>query len=302
MSPPIVDSLQRTMLEEHATGSKIRDALLWFYDPLAIVHAPRLRTRGVIYDCMDELSNFVGAPPMLRQRERDLFGLADLVFTGGHSLYEAKRSHHPRVYAFPSSVDAAHFGKARSTLAEPDGQRGIPHPRIGFFGVIDERMDLELVRAVAEARPHYQFVFIGPVAKIDHARLPRLPNIHWLGARGYDELPPYIASWDVAMMPFARNEATRFISPTKTLEYLAAGKPVVSTSIRDVVRPYGEEGLVRIADTPSAFAAALDGAIAERTTEEGRRRRAAADAMLAQTSWDRTWARMNELLAELSRA
>jgi UDP-galactopyranose mutase len=281
----------RRLLDDLVALARIRDPILWFYTPMAIAHAPHVAPRAIVYDCMDELSNFRGAPAMLRDRERELFERADLVFTGGRSLYEAKRSRHPHVYEFPSSVDFQHFAKARSPGIEPVDQRAIPHPRLGFFGVVDERMDLDLLEAVADMRPDLHFVIIGPVVKIDPLTLPIRPNIHWLGKKRYDELPSYIAHWDVAIMPFARNDATRFISPTKTLEYLAAGKPVVSTSIHDVVHPYGEEGFVRIADSPSEFTAAASAALAPNDPRAGDR-----EAMLARTSWDDTWARMNALL------
>jgi UDP-galactopyranose mutase len=196
-------------------------------------------------------------------------------------------------------VDAAHFRRARAALPEPDDQRRIPPPRLGYFGVVDERMDLELVRAVAESRPDLQIVLVGPVVKIDPASIPSLPNVHHLGQKRYEELPAYIAGWDVAIMPFARNDATKFISPTKTLEYLAAGRPVVSTSIRDVVHPYGDEGLVRIADAPKDFIAAVDASLAERGDAAAARRASARDALLEQTSWDKTWARMHALVAEV---
>ena len=178
---------------------------------------------------------------------------ADLVFTGGQSLYEAKRGQHPRVFAFPSSVDAAHFARARRATDDPADQAAIPHPRLGFFGVIDERMDLDLLAAIADARPDWHLVIIGPVVKVDPASYRERANIHYLGKKDYQELPGYLAGWDVALLPFAINESTRFISPTKTPEYLAAGKPVVSTPIRDVVRPYGMRGLVHIAATADDF-------------------------------------------------
>jgi UDP-galactopyranose mutase len=196
------------------------------------------------------------------------------------------------VHAFPSSVDVAHFATARRPLPDPADQAAIAHPRLGFFGVVDERMDLELLAAVADARPDWQLVIVGPVVKIDPASLPRRPNLHFLGGKLYTELPTYLANWDVALMPFARNESTRFISPTKTPEYLAAGKPVVSTSIRDVVRPYGDLGLVRIADTPEDFVRACEAALTEdRATWLPR-----VDSHLATMSWDNTWAGMKALL------
>jgi UDP-galactopyranose mutase len=245
---------------------------------------------------MDELAAFAGAPPELTRLERDLFARADVVFTGGHTLYEAKRSSHHNVHAFPSSVDVAHFARARAGVADPADQRTIPRPRLGYFGVIDERMDYELLRGVAAARPEWQIVLIGPTAKVDPASLPVAGNLHYLGPKLYADLPEYIAGWDVAILPFARNDATRFISPTKTPEYLAAGKPVVSTSIRDVVRPYGDLRLARIADTTDAFVAAVEAALAENADE----RRRAADAFLANLSWDRTWSAMRQLMEQVA--
>jgi UDP-galactopyranose mutase len=243
---------------------------------------------------MDELSAFAGAPPELQVLERELFTRADVVFTGGHSLYEAKRAHHHNVHAMPSSVDAAHFSLGRARTVDPPDQARLPKPRIGFFGVIDERMDYALLRGLAAARPDWHLVLIGPTAKIDPAALPQAPNLHYLGAKSYAELPTYIAGWDVAMLPFARNESTRFISPTKTPEYLAAGKPVVSTSIRDVVRPYGQQGLARIADDVPGFVAAIEGALREDRTARLR----AADAFLTHMSWDGTWLQMQQVIED----
>lgn len=295
----IAEHAQRLLIDGLVERANVRDPLLWFYTPMALGYARDLHASAIVYDCMDELSGFLHAPPELVRRERELFAVADLVFTGGHSLFEAKRAHHPNAHAFPSSVDAAHFEQARRHLPEPADQAGIPRPRLGFFGVVDERMDVALVDDVAAARPDLQLVVLGPVVKIDPAGLPRRPNIHWLGQKKYDELPRYIASWDVAIMPFARNDATRFISPTKTLEYLAAGKPVISTSIRDVVRPYGEQGLVRIADEPEQFIAAVDAALAERGTPQAAAAHVTRDTFLARTSWDITWRRMNALVADV---
>ena len=292
------DRLLNGLLHGLVTRAQLRRPLLWFYTPMAVRMARGIPAAGLVYDCMDELSHFHGAPAELTQREAELFEAADVVFTGGHSLYEAKRSRHPRVYAFPSSVDFAHFARARSPRPEPPDQEAIPRPRVGFFGVIDERLDTALIDAIAATRPDLHLVLVGPVVKIDPARLPRRPNIHWLGQKQYSELPSYIAGWDVAFMPFARNDATKFISPTKTLEYLAAGRPVISTSIRDVVQPYGNEDLVRVADDPRAFIAAIDAALAERGTPAERAHARARDAMLAQTSWDHTWGRMHALIHE----
>ena len=284
----------RGLLDELFVWWDIRDYVLWYYTPMALPFTRHLRPLATVYDCMDELSAFKGAPAEMRQAEAELMARADLVFTGGLSLYEAKRPQHPRVYAFPSSVDVAHFARARAAGEDPADQARIPRPRLGFFGVIDERMDLELIAGVADARPDWQLIMVGPVVKIDPAELPRRANIHYLGAKSYAELPAYLAGWDVALLPFARNEATRFISPTKTPEYLAAGRPVVSTPIRDVVRPYGERGLARIAGSAPEFVAAVEAALGEDARERVER----GDDFLARTSWDRTWARMEALIGQ----
>jgi UDP-galactopyranose mutase len=283
---------QRELLDEWLREEHIHSFILWYYTPMALAFTDHWNALTVVYDCMDELSAFKGAPATLKQYEAALLKRASLVLTGGQSLYEARRHTHPNIHPFPSSVDVAHFSRARWITEDPDDQRPIPHPRLGFFGVIDERMDLELLDGAAAARPDWQFVMVGPVVKIDRAALPQRSNVHYLGAKSYDDLPRYLAGWDVALLPFARNEATRFISPTKTPEYMAAGKPVVSTSIRDVVRPYGQQGLVRIADTVPAFVASCQAAMAEDVS----RRITRADAFLRQTSWDGTWNRIRRLM------
>jgi len=268
--------------------------ICWYYTPMAIAWTRNLQPEVVIYDCMDELSAFNGASPTLKNYEAELFSRANIVFTGGQSLYESKVNQHPNIYAFPSSVDVAHFAQGRTIKEEPADQANIPHPRLGFYGVIDERMDIELLAGIAEARPDWHLVIIGPVVKIDPTILPQHENIHYLGGKDYKELPTYLAGWDLAMLPFARNESTRFISPTKTPEYLAAGKPVVSTSIRDVVRPYGDSKLVRIADTIEEFVAAAEQAMQQDSPVSGWLSRV--DAFLEQISWDRTWASMMQLI------
>jgi UDP-galactopyranose mutase len=272
----------------------IRDYVCWYYTPMALPFTRQLSPVAVVYDCMDELSGFKGAPENLRTLEQELFRRADLVFTGGQSLYEAKREQHTAVYPFPSSIDREHFMQARKYIDDPEDQKAIPYPRLGFFGVIDERLDIELLDALARARPEWHFVMLGPVVKIDPASLPSHQNIHYLGAKSYSDLPAYVANWDVALLLFARNEATRFISPTKTPEYLAAGKPVVSTPIEDVIRPYGERRLVHIAGTPADFIAAIEGIL---TAESNRDLwLTEVDAFLARMSWDETWWRMSQLI------
>jgi UDP-galactopyranose mutase len=283
---------QRLLMRQLIRTQRISEYLLWYYTPMALAYTDRLSPLAVIYDCMDELSAFKGAPPALKRLEAELMRRASVVLTGGQSLYEAKRHQHANIHPFPSSVDVEHFAQARRITDDPRDQAPIPQPRLGFFGVIDERMDLALLDGLAAARPDWHIVMIGPVVKIDPASLPRRGNIHYLGPKRYEELPGYVAGWDVALLPFARNEATRFISPTKTPEYMAAGKPVVSTSIRDVVRPYGQKGLVRIADDVPAFVRACAAAMAEDPIE----RNTQADAFLRQTSWDGTWNRIRLLV------
>ena len=283
---------QRAILDQVISANGITRFVLWYYTPLAWKFSDHLHPDTIVYDCMDELSAFKNAPPELAILEESLLKRADVVFTGGHSLYEAKKHLHHNMHSMPSSVDVKHFASARSISVDPADQRELPRPRLGFFGVLDERLDLPLLRGIAEARPGWQLVMIGPVVKIDSADLPRLPNIHYLGAKRYEELPAYLAGWDLALLLFARNEATRFISPTKTPEYLAAGKPVVSTSIRDVVTPYGDRDLVRIADSVENFVDSCADALRE--VPEPRRIRA--DVFLRGTSWDRTWAKTAALV------
>jgi UDP-galactopyranose mutase len=247
---------------------------------------------------MDELSLFLGAPPELLTREAALLESADVMFTGGPSLFRAKQSRHPNVHCFPSSVDAAHFRTARSgtesAVAEAEDQAGLPRPRLGFYGVIDERLDLPLLDFVADARPDWQIVLVGPVVKIDPASLPRRQNIHYFGQRSYDELPRYLQGWDVCLLPFARNDATRFISPTKTLEYMAAELPIVSTPIADVAGPYGH--IVYLGASPEEFLAACQAALDSAPVERARRITRMRE-VLAGTSWDVTVSAMEKLLA-----
>jgi UDP-galactopyranose mutase len=280
---------QRRLLDRFLSDRCLERFDSWFYTPMALSFTAHLHPRVTVYDCMDELSAFLGAPPELIEREKELFRVADVIFTGGQSIYEAKRSEHSNVHAFPSSIEVPHFAQARAVQSDPSDQAGIPNPRVGFFGVLDERFDSALVSEVARLRPHVHFILLGPVVKIDPAQLPTASNIHYLGSKSYAELPRYLAGWDAAIMPFALNDSTRFISPTKTPEYLAAGKRVVSTPIKDVVMGYGMPGLVEIAATASQFATALDRAISADHDAEWSQR---VERKLAESSWDLTWAAM----------
>lgn len=281
-------TLQRELLRDLFELHRIDKHVLWYYTPMALPFSRHLTPKAIVYDCMDQLSAFQGAPRELSALERELFAVSDIVFTGGRSLYDEKRTSHPNVHLFPSSVDVAHFAKARRPLAPPPDQVAITGPRIGYCGVIDERMDLELLAGMADLRPDWNFVMVGPVVKVDPAILPQRKNIHYVGGKAYKDLPAYLAGWDAAMMPFAKNDSTRFISPTKTPEYLAAGRPVVSTTIADVVEPYGRLGLARIADSPESFVSAISEGIASRNESW----LAAVDKHLATMSWNTTWAQM----------
>lgn len=283
------------LFDELFMNQNIRNYFFWYYTPMAYEWTKHKEPQAIVYDCMDELSAFKNAPPQLIEREKEIFKVADLVFTGGQSIFEAKRDKHERVFAFPSSIEVEHFAKARKITEEPADQTSIPHPRLGFIGVIDERLDTELIGEIADLKPEWQFVMVGPVVKISEEELPRAANIHYLGGKKYDELPDYLAGWDVALLPFALNDSTKFISPTKTPEYLAAGLPVVSTPIRDVVRPYGEMGMVHIADNPAGFVQSCESALSEDKTERLKK----VDEFLSHNSWDKTQKQMADLINEV---
>lgn len=291
--------LQRTLIDTLLVEQHIRQYALWYYTPMAFAFSHHLRPHLTVYDCMDELSAFLGAPKSLLEQERQLMSRADLVFTGGYSLYEAKQQRHPQVFAFPSCIDYNHFSQARTSatasgLPDPADQQDIPGPRIGYSGVIDERLDLALLAELARRNPDWQFVLLGPVVKINPDHLPKGPNLHYLGMKAYDELPAYFSNWQAAMMPFAINEATRYISPTKTPEYLAAGLPVVSTPIRDVLRTYGGWEQVVIADSVSAFESGLSAKLTGGANQDAEP--AEMDRFLRDQSWDNTWQQMQRIL------
>lgn len=288
---------QRSLLDALLVRQRISNPLLWYYTPHALAFSGHLAGAAVVYDCMDELSAFLGADPSLPVLERDLLARASVVFTGGFSLYEAKRQQHSNIHPFPSGVDVAHFRPARQRLPEPSDQQLIPHPRLGFYGVIDERLDQALLAELAALRPDWQIILIGPVVKVDPATLPRSGNLHYLGGKAYNELPAYVSSWDVALMPFAINAATRFISPTKTPEYLAAGCPVVATPIVDVVRQYGAVEAVRIAPTAAAFVTAIEAVLGPAGRSEQWSNDV--DELLAAAGWDSIWQRMAKLIEEV---
>jgi UDP-galactopyranose mutase len=285
----------RELVERLVEREQLSDYVVWFYSPMALPLIQGLSPAAIVYDCMDELSAFLNAPKQLMQRERALFKIADIVFAGGPSLYRTKSREHHAVYCFPSSVDVGHFGRARDPEIEHGEQRSICGPKLGFYGVIDERLDLQIISRLASAHRRWQIMMVGPVVKIDPMNLPRAANIHYFGQRSYDELPQFLAGWDVCLLPFALNQATQFISPTKTLEYMAAHKPIVSTPITDVAQSCGH--VLRVAEGADSFIRACEESLAESALER-QRRVAAMDETVANTSWDTTATGMRNLIVE----
>lgn len=285
-------SAQKQILKTFLKEKSLSDFIFWYYTPMALEFSAEYFPSLVIYDCMDELTGFKNAPTELSYLEKELLTRADVVFTGGQSLYEAKKHQHQNIHPFPSSIDKKHFAKARKRIAGPADQVNISGKKFGFYGVIDERFDHQLIGKVASARPDWNFVLIGPVVKIDPAILPKNKNIHYLGGKSYEELPSYLAGWDVAMIPFLLNESTRYISPTKTPEYLSAGIPVISTPIRDVINPYGMLNLVSIINNAEQFIASAESELAKSKKEW----LTEVDSFLANKSWDQTWSDMMDLI------
>lgn len=281
------------MIDRILEDQGIKTYSCWYYTPMALMYTSHLTPQITIYDCMDGLSAFRFAPPELLQLENELFRKADVVFTGGHTLYEAKKSHHHNIHHFPSSIDKYHFKAARYNTVDAEDQKHIPDPRFGFYGVIDERFNIDLLREVSSHRPDWHFIIIGPIVRIDLNDLPRADNIHYLGPKTYAELPTYISHWDIGMVMFAINEFTEFISPTKTPEYLAAGLPVISTPIKDVVKPYGEKSLVYIAHDAETFIKYGERELSKTCRKEWL---AKVDQFLADKSWDDTFEKMNSLI------
>ncbi len=292
LSADEIITVQKRLLDNFFNTTDLSQYVFWYYTPMAIPFTAHLHPFVTVYDCMDELSNFKFAPAEIKQYEELLFQKADVAFTGGHTLYQAKKNKHNNIHPFPSSIDRQHFMQARQIEIEPSDQQNIPAPRLGFYGVIDERFDLDLLREMAEQRPGWQFVILGPVVKIDPVTLPTLPNVHFLGGKSYHELPAYLSGWDVALIPFLINESTKYISPTKTPEYLSAGVPVISTPISDVVKPYGDEGLVKIASDAGEFINAAE----ELLHIDLDHFLSFSDEFLSKQSWDLTFEQMNDLV------
>ncbi len=284
------------LLDSFLQSINLEDTAFWYYTPMALLFSGHHKARVTIYDCMDELAAFKFAPAELKNLEEELMSKADVVFTGGRSLYNAKKDRHANIHPFPSSIDKNHFSQARNmATVTPLDQANIPHPRIGFFGVIDERFDIELLDNVATEKPDWHFVVIGPVVKIDPASLPNKHNIHYLGIKSYTDLPQYLGGWDIAMIPFQINESTKFISPTKTPEYLTAGVPVISTPIEDVIEPYGNGKHVHIVSCAQEFIMAGEEILTDGRSDAWL---SGVDAFLATNSWDNTLTNMLSRIKE----
>ena len=287
-----INQLLEDLMHKFLKKEDMSKFIFWYYTPMALMFSESFVPHLIVYDCMDELSQFKFARPELKILEVKLLERADVVFTGGVSLYEAKKNQHQNIHPFPSSIDREHFIKGRRKNLEPSDQKKITGTKLGFYGVIDERFDLELIESIAQMRPEWQIILLGPVVKIDPESLPKRSNIHYLGPKEYQDLPAYLSGWNVALLPFLLNDATKYISPTKTPEYLAAGKPVVSTAIKDVVNPYGVKGLVKIADNASEFVSAVEDHL--KTPHEKWLPRV--DQFLVKNSWDITQGKMLELI------
>lgn len=282
----VVDQERRRLVQEALRSDRLAGQferpVQWFYDPMAVTaFAGHMNECATVYDCMDELSKFKGAPPEIVQRERQLLSVADVVFTGGRKMYEAKSAYHNNCHFYGCGVDVEHFGKARqpSTAIPPELAR-LPKPILGFFGVVDERMDYELVARLADANPGWSVVIVGPMIKIDPATVPQRPNLHWLGGREYKDLPAICGGFDVCLMPFAMNQHTEFINPTKSLEYMATGRVVISSAVPDVVTNFGH--IVKVARSHDEFIELCHQAIADRDADAVSR----GLAMAADNSWE----------------
>ncbi|TCD08341.1 glycosyltransferase family 1 protein [Pedobacter frigidisoli] len=284
-------SIMRSLLSHFLDGANLKDWIFWYYTPMSLRFSDHFSAGLTVFDCMDELSAFDFAPKDLVALEMSLLKTADIVFTGGHSLHEVKRHLHDNIHVFPSSIDKEHFSLARTLNNEPEDQKNISGIKLGFIGVIDERFNAELIRQVAEMRPEWQLILLGPIVKISVDSLPSGPNLHYLGQKSYDTLPSYLSGWNIALIPFAINNSTRFISPTKTPEYLAAGLRVVSTPINDVIKPYGIERLVEIAANADEFIIAIEKYLSAKDNITWLKN---VDLFLKDKSWDNTFEDMKK--------
>jgi glycosyltransferase involved in cell wall biosynthesis len=252
-----VDAKRAEFLKEALNGpleGEFTRPVQWFYDPMAApAHMNQFNECAIVYDCMDELSQFRFAPPEIISRERQLLAHADVVFAGGRKMRDSKARFNPNAHFYGCGVDVKHFSRARMPQTEVPSEIRLGEGQLvlGYFGVVDERLDYELIAKLAEANPTWHIVMIGPTCKVDPNTLPQAPNIHWLGRREYSQLPEYTKGFDVCLMPFALNEATEYINPTKALEYMATGRPIVSSAVPDVVSNFSS--VVKVAQSHDEF-------------------------------------------------
>ena len=290
-----VDRERRRLVKEFISGpgaGQFEDPVQWFYDPMAVpAFLGQMSEIGVVYDCMDELSKFHCAPPQIKMREQKLLAAADVVFAGGRKLWQTKKLQNENCHFYGCGVDVAHFGNARRDDTKiPDDIAALKKPVLGYFGVVDERMDYELLVKLADANPDWSIAMVGPQLKVD--AVPQRPNLHWLGQKNYIQLPAYCKAFDVCLMPFALNEATEFINPTKALEYMATGRPIVSSAVADVVTNFGS--VVNIARTHDEFISLCRAAIEKADSariETGLKQ-------AAENSWDGIIARLEKHIAD----
>jgi len=290
-----VDRERRRLVNEFLSGpgaGQFENPVQWFYDPMAVpAFLGQMDEIGVVYDCMDELSKFRCAPPQIKTREQKLLAAADVVFAGGRKLWQAKKLQNENCHFHGCGVDIEHFGSARRPKTKiPDDIAGLKKPVLGYFGVIDERMDYDLLVKLAESNPDWSIAMVGPQMKVDS--VPQRPNLHWLGQKNYTELPAYCKAFDVCMMPFALNEATEYINPTKALEYMATGKPIVSSAVADVVTNFG--AVVGIARSQEEFISLCREAVANADSA----RVEAGLKQAAENSWDSIVAQLEKHIAD----
>lgn len=280
------------LMDDFIKTSFIEPFALWYCGPAAIEWTRNLNALVTIYDCTEHIT----ASPKLSALEQELLRKADLVFTSGQSLYQDKFAQHPHVFSFPNSVSTEDFAAAKHKYQDPEDQKHIPHPRLGYFGRINERIDFALIKELAELRPDWQVIFVGPLETANE-KLPRAKNLHFLGEKAYEQLPAYLAGWDVALVPFISSEYTKFLNPEKTAEYLAAGTPVVSTEIPDMLRPYACKRLVRVAGSVEEFIESC-----QISMDSGHPvNQQTIDDFLRHTSWDETWAKMQICIDDMVR-
>ncbi len=293
-----IDTERRRILQELLVGDfagAYDDAILWINDPMAVTaYAGQLGERMIVYDCMDELTQFHGAPPMLHQRERELTHRADLIFCGGRKMRDKRLPYNSNTHFYGTGVDCGHFGQALADEQKVDPDiAALSGPVLGYFGVIDERIDYALLASLADANPLWSIAMVGPVAKVDAATLPRRPNLHWLGARPYDRLPAITKGFSVCIMPFALNAATEFINPTKALEYMAAGRPVVSTALDEVKTNFSSSA--RVAGSHAEFITMCSGEV--NAPDESRIRRGMN--LAAENTWEAIIAKMESHILDV---